>query len=211
MNYSTYLRKDWNIGQDYLRLGLAKSIAFVALPTFAYAFGVGTGGYRTPEFMLARGDIGYRNPNFTLRDAEPKEITSSSKDLEFIFEVLHLNQSELARALGVSRQTIYNWQEGDNISAPNAEKLASLAAAAQYLSQYDSRKIKGLMRRKFKGYTLLEAVSAGKSPIALAQLITSVVDREEAQKKRISKMIVGKPVREGWLNKLTTPHLIEEG
>jgi DNA-binding XRE family transcriptional regulator len=202
---------NWPTSREYIRNGIAKSFAVVALPAFAFAFGVGTGGLNTAGFLQARGEVGYRSPFISLRSIEQAPTLGAIGNLEFVTRILQLNQSELARALNVSRQTIYNWQDGESISAQNSQKLANLAIAAELFSHLDQRKTKELVRRKIGGITILEVVSQGLSVKAFAQQLLVLAARDEMQRTRVTERLIAKPMKANWINEFDKPHLSEEG
>ena len=203
--------KSWIATQEYLRNCIAKTVAVGALPVFAFALSVGTGGLNTSDFYQARGDVGYRNPYIMLRVADTPTSLGASQNLKLVFDVLQINHSELARTLNVSRQAIYNWLDGENISSDNSERLANLAVVAELFVGFDRRKIKDLLRRKLDGRTLLEVVAQGHSATAFAKQLISIATRDEVQRSRLSQRLLGKPKNEYWADQLGTPHLSEEG
>jgi DNA-binding XRE family transcriptional regulator len=205
------LTTSWKIREVYLRNCVAKTVAVGALPVFAFALSVGTGGLSTSDFFLARGEIGYRNPHIVLRNTEHQYSLSSAENLNVIFKLLHLNHSELARTLNVSRQTIYNWIDGENISFENSEKLANLASVAELFVGFNQRKIRDLLRRKLNGVTVLEAAAQGHSAITFAKQLISIATREEAQRIRLAQRLLDKPNKENLIDQFGTPHLSEQG
>lgn len=64
-------------------------------------------------------------------------------------EVLNDFVSDLATAFGVSRQTIYNWINGEQVADANATKLADLAKAAEMLVEARVTINASLLKRRF--------------------------------------------------------------
>lgn len=201
----------WRLSQDYIRSCVARTVVVGAIPVFAFALSVGTGGHSTSEFFQARGEVGYRNPYIMLRSAETISIVGPTQNLNLVIRVLQLSNTELARTLSVSRQTVYNWLEGENISLENAEKLANLASIAELFADFDDKKIKELLRRKLNGKTVLELVAQGHSAATFAKQLISISAREESQRDRLAQRLQGKPIKENWLDQYAIPHLSEEG
>ena len=56
-------------------------------------------------------------------------IHGPAGDLEHIRTTLRISVSDLARALGVSRQAVYDWRAGKAITPDNGERLIDLAPA----------------------------------------------------------------------------------
>ena len=72
------------------------------------------------------------------------EGLSPAEQLKTISKILSLSKVELARVLGVSRQTIYDWLEGRPVSPENEDRLLRLARLAWDFGGKDG---KSLLRR----------------------------------------------------------------
>lgn len=112
---------------------------------------------------------------------------SPSENLTLIKTVLKPAVSELASSLGVSRQAIYNWLNGETISQVNAtNKLKDLAKAAEVLDQAGVTINATLHKRKFaQGKTLMQVVESGGSAHDAALLLVDIHRRETAQREQM--------------------------
>ncbi|AYB67263.1 XRE family transcriptional regulator [Klebsiella pneumoniae] len=109
------------------------------------------------------------------------------ENLALIREVLKPAVSDLAVAFGVSRQTIYNWINGEQVAEANANKLADLAKATEILVNAGVTINATLLKRKFaNGKTLMQVVQAGESAIDAANLMVNIHYKEKVQRDRIT-------------------------
>lgn len=147
---------------------------------------IGTGGE-----LLAKHLQGSNSQTLHVVPAfEPAEVTarrSPTQNLKRIREVLNPAVSDLATTLGVSRQSVYNWLNGDTVADENAAKLEDLAHAAEVLVAEGVTVNAALLKRKFfEGQTLLQVVQAGKSARDAALMLARIHKREAAQRERMS-------------------------
>jgi hypothetical protein len=111
-------------------------LGFLAsLPVFG--FQVGTGGALTIDYLKTRGSKGYA---FVACDPDRERtvtsrVSSPAEDLDQIRTVLRPSVTDLAKALGVSRQAIYDWQAGRPIAAANVARLQDVARAADLFAR----------------------------------------------------------------------------
>jgi len=119
--------------------------------------------------------------------SDVETIRTPSEDLARIREVLKPAISDLATTLGVSRQSVYNWINGDAVAADNADKLRDLAQAADVLTSERVVVNAALLKRKFvNGKTLLQVAQTGGSALEAAQLLVKIYKREAAQRERMN-------------------------
>lgn len=110
-----------------------------------------------------------------------------SENLARIRDVLNPPVSDLALALGVSRQSVYNWLNGAPVAEDNAGKLKELADAADVLAREGVTVNSALLKRKFAaGKTLLQVVQAGESAADAALQLSVIYKREAAQRERMN-------------------------
>ena len=107
-------------------------------------------------------------------------------DLARIREVLKPAVSDLASTLGVSRQSVYNWINGETIADGNAAKLQDLAEAADLLALEGVTVNAALLKRKFSnGRTLMQVAQSGGSAKEAARQLAHIHKQETAQYKRM--------------------------
>ncbi|EIX9449268.1 TPA: helix-turn-helix transcriptional regulator [Klebsiella pneumoniae] len=127
---------------------------------------------------------------FSAREKEMDSVEvyrAPVENLALIREVLKPAVSDLAVAFGVSRQTIYNWINGEQVAEANANKLADLAKATEILVNAGVTINATLLKRKFaNGKTLMQVVQAGESAIDAANLMVNIHYKEKVQRDRIT-------------------------
>lgn len=125
-------------------------------------------------------------------EVEPER--SPSENLARIREVLAPAVSDLAVIFGVTRQSVYNWANGEPIADENAEKLRDLAQAADLLTDAGIEVNASLLKRKFvNGKTLLQVAQTGESVRDAALLLIQIFKREAEQRERLNVRLANRP------------------
>lgn len=176
---------------------------------------VGTGGASTIDYLRHRGSKGY---GFAIYDQATLESDTGNlrtpvEDLARIQNVLHPAVTDLAKALSVSRQAIYDWRVGKSIASENATHLADLARAADLFFQEGLTTTPQLLRRPlFEGKNLFEIIRDGGSAEKAAHMLIKVVRRENIQREALKALLAhrAKPTRDAYED-LGTPTLDEKG
>lgn len=118
---------------------------------------------------------------------------SPTENLARIREVLKPTMLELASALGVSRQAVYDWQQGSQPVPQTAERLAQLARVADVFAEEGlSVDAKTLRRKVASGGTLLDAVSSGSDAESVARSLVGTLKREATQRERLETQLAGR-------------------
>lgn len=160
---------------------------------FLMVAAVRTGGTLTPE-CLPQYLVKARPHEHSFVASHNQGFRSAKEDLDRIREVLKPAISDLANILGVSRQSIYNWINGEAVAEENAAKLQDLAQAADILDAAGVTVNGSLLRRKFsKGRTLFQVAQAGDSAAAAARLLVEIHKHEDIQRKRLQELAQLKP------------------
>lgn len=145
--------------------------------------GIGTGGELSLEHLQWRAQ--QAQPR-VVEVAEVEQVRTPSEDLSRIREVLSPAVSDLATTFGVSRQSVYNWLNGDPVADENAAKLRDLAQAADVLAHAGVRINAALLKRKFaSGRTLMQIAQAGESARDAALMLVQIHKREAVQRERM--------------------------
>lgn len=148
--------------------------------------GIGTGGELSLEQLQRTAQTAQHSASIA-EVAEIEPARTPSEDLTRIREVLNPAISDLATTFGVSRQSIYNWLNGEAVADGNAAKLQDLAQAVDVLAHEGITVNAALLKRKFSnGKTLLQVVQAGESARDAALLLVQVHKREAAQRERMN-------------------------
>jgi transcriptional regulator with XRE-family HTH domain len=154
--------------------------------------GIGTGGELSFEHLRRSTEhVLHVSPTFEV--AEVEQVRTPSEDLTRIREVLRPAISDLATTFGVSRQSVYNWLNGEPVVDENAAKLQNLAQAADILAHAGVTINAALLKRKFaNGHTLLQVAQAGESARDAALLLVRIHKREAAQRERMNARFVNR-------------------
>ena len=148
--------------------------------------GIGTGGELSLEH-LQRSAQRAQHMVPVAEVAEVEQVRTPSENLSRIREVLSPAVSDLAATLGVSRQSVYNWLNGEPVAAENAEKLQDLAQAADVLAHEGVGINAALLKRKFaNGRTLMQVALAGESARDAALMLVQIHKREAVQRERMN-------------------------
>lgn len=162
--------------------------------TILLGAGTGTGAFIDDldwwqQHQLNKADTDTLKP-YTI-DVAPAR--SPAEDLERIREVFSPAVSDLANAFGVSRQTIYNWLNGEQPKPEHIAKLMGLAQAADLVSEAGLQITGALLKRQIiGGKNLFEIVCAGGSARDAAQIFLRIMRREAAQRERMTARFTGR-------------------
>jgi transcriptional regulator with XRE-family HTH domain len=119
--------------------------------------------------------------------------------LEFLNHVetnLTPSISDLAKMLGVSRQAIYKWKNGETMRPDSEQKLKQLALATDIFVQAKVQ-VTPFMLRRFvhSGQSFLEIVQNGGSAIETAKTLVELVQLGNQQRAAIEEQLASKKVR----------------
>ncbi|MBP8287066.1 MAG: hypothetical protein KAX57_09525 [Rhodoferax sp.] len=147
---------------------------------------VGTGGELSPQ-QLQRSAQQAQHMVSVVDVAEIEKVRTPGENLLRIREVLNPAISDLATTFGVSRQSVYNWLNGEPVADENAAKLQDLAQAADVLSHEGVSINAALLKRKIdNGRTLMQIAKAGESAMDAALMLVQIHKREAAQRERMN-------------------------
>lgn len=167
----------------------------VVLGLLAFGLQVGTGGAATPDYYKARGGKGY-----ALVVCEPHtgqalaSRSSPAENLTFVRTVLRPSVADLAKALGVSRQAIYDWQAGRAIAPENAARIEDVARAAEIFAREGLQATPQMMRRTISGgKNFFEIMRDGGSAESSARTLIEIVRRELNQRQNLQARLAKRP------------------
>ncbi len=171
------------------------SISLVRLVGYCLAgaalVNLGTGGELSIEHLQRSLSP---NPIITSSVVEAVPERSPNENLARIRKVLTPAVSDLAVTFGVTRQSIYNWVNGEPIAAENAKRLRDLAQAADLLSDAGIGVNASLLKRKFaNGKTLLQVAQAGECARDAAILLIQIFKLEAKQRDRLNTRLASRP------------------
>jgi len=190
----------------------AKNLVVVA----ACAFAVGTGGYSTAEYFIARASetqtVIAEPVKVIARSADADVPPQHTSDIRDIKEYLKPSVAELAKAFGVERQTIYDWQAGKGASAPRQAALRELASACSKLAAMNIAAGSDILRRKLSdGKSLIQMIATGASATAAVAILEAIVEAEDREKRLLSAHLRGRSHVVIDMSDAGKPHLSEEG
>lgn len=146
---------------------------------------IGTGGELSLEH-LQRSTRQAQHMVSVVEVAEVEQMRAPSENLSRIRDVLNPAVSDLATTFGVSRQSVYNWLNGEPVADQNAAKLQDLAQAADVLAHEGVGINAALLKRKFaNGRTLMQIAQAGESARDAALMLVQIHKREAVQRERM--------------------------
>lgn len=194
------------------RLGMSSFVA--AIGVTAVALQVGTGGYQTADYYKQRGLRGYPFVAYNSNSSydEVARVRTAAEDLLHIRDILKPSVTDLAQALGVSRQAIYDWQGGKTISVENAARLAELARAADVFTEEGLTVSVQLLRRPItSGKRLFDIVGEGGSAEQAVRKLIRLVRRELSQRQMVAEHLAPRKRSVVPVDNYGTPMLDEQG
>lgn len=172
--------------------GIVRWLGYFAAAGVALT-GIGTGGELSIEHLQRSShQMQYMMP--VIEMAEVAHERTPVEDLARIREVLKPAVSDLAITFGVSRQSVYNWLNGESVAQENVAKLQDLAHAADVLAREGLTSNAALLKRKFaNGRTLMQVAQAGESARDAALQLVHIHNREKAQRERMAARFANRP------------------
>lgn len=126
---------------------------------------------------------------------ETTSVRTSAEDMEQIRKVLSPAMSDLAKSFNVSRQTIYNWLNGEQPTPEHMARLRDLALVADTFAEAGAPVNSVLLKRKvIKGKNLFEVIREGGSAHDAAHLLMQIVRSETSQRERLAARFAGRKV-----------------
>jgi len=162
---------------------------------------VGTMGLLTPQAVenlyanaTSIAPVHYNINGFQDEAAYGVELEHSpAENLARIREVLKPTMLELASLFGVSRQAVYDWQQGSQPAPQTAQRLAQLARVADVFADSDlSVNAKMLRRKVVGGGTLLDAMLSDGDAKSIARSFVGTLKREASQRERLQVHLAGR-------------------
>ena len=170
-----------------------RSRAGLVAVAVAFACLSGTGGTTSPDFVRYRGERGYPFPQITIPLGVNASFPGPLENLNQIRTTFKLSISDLAHALNVSRQTVYNWMAGELPSQERASGLQDLAQAADFIAARGLNSSAYLSKRKImNGKTLIDIVRDGGSAQGAAVELVRLAEEESRQRELLRGKLAGR-------------------
>jgi hypothetical protein len=134
--------------------------------------------------------MGYPFPNSTIESSS--QHTSTSDQLRLVLSAMAVSNVGLARALNVSRQTIYNWLSGETARAEHQALIDSLIEASEIISRIPTPTNALLKQPLEDGNSFWELVQRGSDPRQLAGLLKTRYESRNNQRELIAQRMAAK-------------------
>jgi transcriptional regulator with XRE-family HTH domain len=151
---------------------------------------VGTGGIASALFI--REAFGYQ-PYEVLEQPQVVEVAPYAKLMEQVKVGFGRTMSRLPEVFGVSRQTLYNWLEGETPKAAHQERLRQLADAAKVFSGLGIKPTTPMLDRTVaQGKSFLQLMAAGADGQETAKKLIRIVQRSNDSRSKLDMLLAGR-------------------
>lgn len=158
-----------------------------------FAFKAGTGGITDTHYLNNRQERGYKSIFFVnLPSTSISNAHLATKNLERIIQIMKPSISELASLFRVSRQTIYNWQSGEEPSIDNLKKIEELIKIANYLANEGLTSSQFLKRKIIGNQSLFDIIRTGGPSFEAAQKMVNILLNEVKQRIVLEERLKGR-------------------
>lgn len=133
-----------------------------------------------------------------LHESQTNVEQGVAAEIQAIRSVLRLSVVELAQLFGVTRPTIYSWQNGKPLSEAKAAHVRAVARAIEShfpkLEQQSGR----IAHRAIQGSTtVLQLLNDGAEPQAVIGRLAEILQEESAQRERLARRLAGRSTSRG--------------
>ncbi len=147
--------------------------------------GVNRDTYKAQKYLI----------NYQLPVSPKASLRTPVENLERVREVFSPGMSNLAEIFGVSRQTIYNWLNGESPRVEYITKLQDLADAADMITDAGIPLTPRLLKRPVAGgKSLFTTARDGGSIQAVAQQLIALIQHELEQRKQMDAQLSGRKI-----------------
>lgn len=171
----------------------------------------GTGGFEDLNFAANRQ--GYR-PFEILRNEEiilPDTHTPYTDLMKEVKAGFGRTMSHLPAVFGVSRQTLYNWLNGETPKEQHQEKLVQLAAAARVFTEVGFKpSALSLDRTVAQGKSLIELIGEGADGRETAERLVRIENRGSAARQKLDALLGDRTPSRPDVSDMGRPALHEE-
>lgn len=177
----------------YPAIVIVRRASIVERPLFPYRE-EGTGGL--PGELLLTKDFGY--PQYEVLDQPqlPDEAAPYAELMKQVKAGFGRTMSRLPAVFGVSRQTLYNWLQGETPKPDHQLKLQHLAEAAQVFCDLNVRPTSLMLDRVVvDGKSFLQLLASGADGAEMAKKLVRIVQRGSDSRTRLDTLLAGRKVR----------------
>lgn len=154
---------------------------------------VGTGGVASAQFV--REAFGYQ-PYEVLEQPLVIEEAPYAKLMGQVKSGFGRTMSRLPEVFGVSRQTLYNWLEGETPKAAHQERLRQLAEAAKVFSELGIKPTSPMLDQTVaQGKSFLQLMAAGTNGREAANGLLRIVHRGAESRAKLDALLNGRKTK----------------
>lgn len=154
---------------------------------------IGTGGVASAQFV--REAFGYQ-PYEVLEQPQVVEEAPYAKLMGQVRSGFGRTMSRLPEVFGVSRQTLYNWLEGETPKVVHQERLRQLAEAAKVFADLGIKPTTPMLDRTVaQGKTFLQLMAAGANGQGAAKKLIRIVQRGADSRAKLDALLEGRKAR----------------
>lgn len=167
--------------------------ADVAAPPLRIA-DIGTGGMHLREFVLST--VGYPLRDLVVYVQGAPEPALHVRQMEQVKAGFGRTMSRLPEVFGVSRQTLYNWLNGETPKDAHLGRLHELAEAAAVFSKLGFKPTAPLLDRTLmQGKSFLQLLAQGENGKELAKKLVRVHQRSDSARAKLDAILGGQKAR----------------
>jgi hypothetical protein len=151
---------------------------------------IGTGGAATIPYLVAIGDRSYYLFQFTLSNPPSAMLApkTTAEKLAHIRKLFVPAMTDLALLLRVTRQAVYGWLNGKEITDENLARIDQLYKASELLHVVGLRSSSRDLRRPIRrGKNFFDLVKGGDSAEEAAASLVSILRTEADQRAAMQK------------------------
>jgi len=152
---------------------------------------VGTGGLALEAFLT---DFHGYGPVEVVRAVPPVEEQPYARLMAEVRAGFGRTLSRLTEVFGVSRQTLYNWLEGETPREEHRDRLRQLANAAQVFVELQIKPTSQMVDRTISnGKSLLQLIAEGGDGKESAKKLIRIHQRGQSSRIQLDELLVGRP------------------
>jgi transcriptional regulator with XRE-family HTH domain len=182
-------------GSTVAAMHLRRPPASLPLPKIGVA---GTGGIESDDYYrrIYFLPMGYHTVLVLVAPAHGTAVAPYAELMQVIKTGFGRTMTRLPEVFGVSRQTLYNWLNGETPKPVHQEKLRQLAEAARIFSALGFKPTSLALDRSItRGKSLLQLLSDGADGREAATKLIRVVQRGSEAKSKLDELLGGRKAR----------------
>jgi transcriptional regulator with XRE-family HTH domain len=148
---------------------------------------VGTGGIANAQFI--QGSFGYQ-AFAILESVQLVDEAPFAKLMQQVKTGFGRTMSRLPEVFGVSRQTLYNWLDGETPKPAQQARLQQLAEAAEVFTQLGVKPTSAMLDRTVtRGKSLLQLIAEGEDGKESAKKLVRIVQRSSESRAKLDALL----------------------